>query len=229
MSTAGALAREVAQLLNDLEPEFEHTRWSREELIEYANDGVAQIAMLRPEVVARQESLTLRPGARQALPEDATRFFRVEGTLDRYGRLVGQPSKIDGRIARLARAWFAPLSCPRTGEYVVASFEFDEAHPRVFYVEPPVPPGKPVRVVVSLARVPDTFGADAPIPLDRRFHNALIEWMLYRAFSKDQDSAPDAALSASHLRHFYDMLGLSRQSDERYYRKAGGDVRHESD
>ncbi|WP_333679873.1 DUF6682 family protein [Dyella sp.] len=222
-SRAALLAEEVARLLNDAEHGYAYTRWSQDELIEYANDGVAQIAMLRPDIVAREETITLQPGARQVVPEGAT-FFRVEGTLDRYGRRIGQPSKTDGQAARVAQTWFAVLACPRPGDYVVLSFAFDDAQPNVFYVEPPVPPGKEVKAVISMARVPDPFGANDAVPLDRRFHNALIEWMLYRAFSKDQDSAPDAGLSASHKQHFYEMLGLSQQADDRYFKKSAGEA-----
>jgi hypothetical protein len=120
----------------------------------------------------------------------------------------------------VARTWFAPLACPRvSGEYVVSAFQFDPNDPRAFIVDPPVPSGKPVQIVVSLARVPDAFGLRDEVPIDRRFHNAVIEWMLYRAFSKDQDSANDTAQSATHQRHFYEMLGLSQRADDRYHRQ----------
>ena len=74
-----------------------------------------------------------------------------------------------------------------------------------------MPPGKTVQIVVSLSRVPDTFAESDDVPLDRRFHNAVVEWMLNRAFSKDQDSAADDAASAAHLRHFYEILGWSQR------------------
>jgi len=228
--TVAELATEVAQLLNDAEPEFEHIRWSRAELIEYANDAVVQIAMLRPDTVAKDETVALKPGARQELPEGGTRFQRVEGTFDRHNVLQGQPFRMDTRAARIARTWFAAPSCPHSGDYVVTAFAFDPANPRVFFVEPPVPPDPPVKVIVSLARVPQPVDENEALPMDRRFHNAVIAWMLYRAFSKDQDSAPDAAHAANHLRHFYEMLGLSQRADERYYGQAGGSTpRVESD
>lgn len=229
MKTAGDLAREVAQLLNDAEAGFEFTRWSSGELIEYANDACAQVAMLRPDVVADSEVIELKPGARQELPEGAHRFYRIEGTVDQYGRIVGQPSRTNGRAARVANTWFAALACPRSGDYLVMSFQFDDANPTVFYVDPPVPPGKPVKVSVSMARVPDAFGEKDAVPMDARFHNAVIEWMLYRAFSKDQESATSTTHSASHKTHFYEMLGLSVKADSRYSKRAGGEQDAKSD
>ncbi|SIO50546.1 hypothetical protein SAMN05444172_2579 [Burkholderia sp. GAS332] len=224
MTTAEDLVLEVAKLLNDAEDGFEYLRWTSDDLLEYANDGAVQIAMLRPDVVSQTETIPLQPGARQELPEGSTRFFRVEGTVDRYGRIVGQPSKTDGTAARVANTWFTPIACPVSGDYVALSFSFDDTNPTVFYVEPPVPVGQSVKVAVSLARVPDEFGADDPVPIDRRFHNAVIEWMLYRAFSKDQESATNSTHAASHLKHFYDMLGMSQRADDRYYRKAAGEL-----
>ena len=42
MSAAGDLLVKVAQLINDYEPAYEHIRWSRDELMEYANDAVVR-------------------------------------------------------------------------------------------------------------------------------------------------------------------------------------------
>ena len=85
-----------------------------------------------------------------------------------------------------------------------------------------------MQIVVSLSRVPDAFAANDDVPLDRRFHNALVEWVLYRAFSKDQDSTTDDAQSVAHLRHFTEILGLAQRADDRYYGKSGLNS-HESD
>jgi hypothetical protein len=213
---------EVAQLLNDAEAGYEHTRWPKEELLEYGVDAITQIAMLRPESVAKTETVALQPGTKQALPDGAIRFYRIEGTLDKDGRLIGQPIAKDVVAARLAASWFNQLDCVSTyhDDYVVSSFYFEEANPKTFYVSPPVPVGKFISIAVNCALVPETLELEAALPLGRQFHNAMIEWMLYRAFSKDQESATDSGHAQMHLKHFYDILGLSKQADKEYYAKA---------
>ncbi|WP_372237303.1 DUF6682 family protein [Burkholderia sp. SRS-W-2-2016] len=223
--TVGSLVDEVAQLLNDAEPDYQNIRWTRIELVEYANDASAQIAMLRPDLFEQTETIDLKPGDRQTLPDGAL-VWRVEGTLNSRDELIGRPFRGDATAARVASLWFDALACrdacgPFTASppkpYAISSYVFDPDGPSMFYVDPPVPAGQSVRAVVSLSRVPTRADEDSDVPVDGRFHNAVIEFMLYRAFSKDEDSQTSLARSNGHKTHFYEMIGLSKRAEDEFF------------
>ncbi|MGF6697613.1 hypothetical protein OKW38_002225 [Paraburkholderia sp. MM5496-R1] len=215
--TVGDLILEVAQLLSDAEAGFKMQQWTKPELIEYANDAALQFVMLRPDLASTSRKVKLGPGARQQLPDGATHFYRVDGTLDSFGRVIGQPTQTDAAAARIAANWFAPLACgPRAGAYVVRSFSIDPVEQTAFYVDPPVPAGENVVVMVNFTAVPAHAGATDPLPMPERFHNAAIEWMLYRAYSKEQDSQSSTANATAHQNSFYSLIGLSQKVDDKY-------------
>ncbi|CAE6958680.1 DUF6682 family protein [Paraburkholderia domus] len=234
MTTVASLVDEVSLLLNDAEADYPNIRWTRGELVEYANDAAGQIAMLRPDLFEQTDTVTLKPGDRQTLPDNAL-FYRVDGTLDSKGQLQGRPYAADAVAARVSRLWFDAIACrdscaARSKPYVINSWVFDPNDPSSFYVDPPVPASPPVRVVVTLSRPPQRANEDADLSADTRFHNAIIEFMLYRAFSKDEDSQTSLARSDRHKQHFYEMLGLAQRADDRLYRSAtpAGEARAKS-
>ncbi|WP_346779496.1 DUF6682 family protein [Burkholderia sp. Ac-20345] len=211
------VVREVAALLNDDEEGFEFTHWTESDLVEYANDAAIQITQWRVSEFSKPHTIDLVAGARQTLPADALAFYRVAGTVDRYGRTIGQPSATDVAATRIAANWFESLACRRsTGDYVVRSFSFDSDDQTSFYVDPPVPPGKKVQAVVVYASVPDRAEVDGALSVPPIYHNAVIEWMLYRAYGKDTESATDAMRSTEHHTTFNNMMAAAQQIYDRY-------------
>ena len=103
------------------------------------------------------------------------------------------------------------------GSYVPRSYEFAPENPRMFYVEPPVPSGASVTLIVNAVVTPKHAELDDKLPIESRFHNAVIEWMLYRAYSKDIESAHDNQTSQQHLAHFYNILQVSQLADDRLH------------
>nr|WP_157651721.1 DUF6682 family protein [Burkholderia ubonensis] len=211
------VVREVAALLNDDEDGFEFTHWTESDLVEYANDAALQITQWRAAEFSKPHTIDLAAGARQTLPSDGLAFYRVAGTVDRYGRTIGQPSATDIAATRIAANWFEPIACRRTtGDYVVRSFSFDADDQTAFYVDPPVPPGKAVQAIVVYASVPARADGGDALPVPSIYHNAVIEWMLYRAFGKDTESATDAMRSAEHHTTFNNMMAGAQQVYDRY-------------
>ncbi|WP_319000701.1 phage adaptor protein [Burkholderia metallica] len=211
------VVREVAALLNDDEEEFEFTHWTESDLVEYANDAALQITQWRAGEFSKPHTIDLVAGARQTLPSDGIAFYRVAGTIDRYGRTIGQPSATDTAATRIAANWFEQLACRRlTGDYAVRSFASDADDQTAFYVDPPVPPGKKIQAVVLYASVPVRAEAGDVLLVPAIYHNAVIEWMLYRAYGKDTESATDAMRSTEHHTTFNNMMAGAQQLYDRY-------------
>ncbi|NML34515.1 phage adaptor protein [Paraburkholderia antibiotica] len=217
---AGAIALEVAKLLSDAEPGHKFTRWTKAELIEYANDAALQITQLRALEFSQPHKLELVAGARQTLPAGGIFFSRVAGTYDAYGRVVGQPSATDSAATRIAANWFEPIVCRTpTRDYIVRSYSLDPDDQGAFYVDPPVPPGAKVEALVVYTAEPEAAGKDGALGVPGVYHNAVIEWMLYRAYSKDTESATDATRASEHLKLFTDLMGAAEQVYERYLKQ----------
>jgi hypothetical protein len=233
------LTGEVAELLNDAEKGFEFTRWTRPELIEYANDAVLQITAYRSAEFSATREVALQPGARQTLPQDATYFSRVVATLDQYGRQIAQPSATDTNATRIAATWFEPLACRAPGcdpddseaggadgVYAIRSYAFDPDDQTAFYVDPPVPAGVTLNALVLCLNIPAPIGLEGALAIPATYHNAVIEWMLYRAYSKDTESATDATRAREHLSAFGALMGVAQTAYDHFVKKAAHAVRN---
>lgn len=214
-----SIVAEVSKLLNDHEKGFEYIRWSKEEIQEYVNDALIQVAMLKPDAFSQLVEMPLKAGAMQELPENVTQLVDIVGTKNQFGCVSGKPSRLDTSASSVARTYFGNANCHQhvaRGDYLVKGYEFDPNNPNVFYVSPPVPAGQSVSLLIQGVVIPS--GENAKVP--SKYHNAVIEWALYRAFGKDLESAADNQLSQQHLQHFYSILQLSQQAEDRLYNKS---------
>lgn len=215
---AAALIIEVARLLNDAEPGYEHIRWSRGDLLEYLNDAQRQVYLYRPELYAQTDVFVLAPGARQGPLSDGCQLQKIIGsTAD-----VGRARKVDdGLLQAFADTGCAPVSV--CGDYRVGGYSFTPQDPMSFFVDPPVPDDGNTYTValvcqqtpepITLAQLDDADPRNDALVTPGRMHNALIEWMLYRAYSVDMESAQSFAKQGAHRQHFYAMLGVSEAKE----------------
>lgn len=207
----------VARLLNDYEPGYEHIRWTRTDLLDYLNDAQAQLYVHWPGAFARALPYTLRPGSLQGpLPEDVQLQLLVGGDDGARARKVD-----DGLLQAFAGAGCKPGRSPAT--YRVSGFSYNPEDRAYFFVDPPVPDdGVAYPVTLISQQAPPAITAadlDAPLPAPPQpaadqlavpgaLRNALIEWMLYRAYSVDMESPQSSAKQALHLQAFNAMLGI---------------------
>jgi hypothetical protein len=215
---AAALIVEVARLLNDAEPGYEHIRWTRADLLEYLNDAQRQVYLVRPELYAQTDVFALVPGARQGPLPDGCQLQKIIGSAGDAGRA----RKVDdGLLQAFADTGCAPVSV--CGDYRVRGYSFTPQDPQSFFVDPPVPEdGQPYTVAlvcqqspeaITLAQLDDADPRNDRLVTPARMHNALIEWMLYRAYSVDMESAQSFAKQQDHRQHFYAMLGVSEAKE----------------
>jgi len=204
---ASDLLHACAHELNDLEPGSEYVRFPQAELIEYLNEALAQLAVLKPTLFRTITTLTLGPGAQQKLPEHIETLEDIVFNLNADGSL-GAPV-LPGAF-ELERTYGKGV-CPSNDGYAVRSYAVLPSTDGYFYIDPPVPPGTTVRVqaVVQVApQVITTF--DTPIDLPSAspltYRNAFKDWVLYRAFAKDTESQTSAGNSQAHFKAFYQAI-----------------------
>jgi hypothetical protein len=212
------LILEVSRLLNDAEPGYAHIRWPRTDLLEYLNDAQRQVYLYRPELYANTSELTLMPGTRQGPLPDGCQLQKIIGSTGDAGRA----RKVDdGLLQAFADTGCAPVSA--CVDYRVRGYSFTPQDPQFFFVDPPVPDDGGTYSValvcqqspepITLAQLDDVDPRNDRLVTPARMHNALVEWMLYRAYSVDMESAQSFAKQEAHRQHFYAMLGVSEAKE----------------
>ncbi|CAI0848226.1 Uncharacterised protein [Serratia quinivorans] len=179
-------------------------RWPKAELLDYYNDAIRAVIIVRPGAGERSELLTCVEGTKQQLPVGANRLLDIT-------RVAG------GRVIRPVPREALDTQFPdwhfSTG--TIEGYCYDEQTPRTYYVFPGAAAGVQLDAVVS--RIPEavTLAAldEALVTLDELYTNPLIEWMLYRCYSKDSQNGANSQLALQHYQAFNDQLGVKTQAE----------------
>ena len=214
MTTLYDLAKEASKLLNDsqhCDGEYDFTRWSQAELASYGNMGMAMLFSLVPKKFTKLVEVTLKPGAIQELPSGCSKVVKV---LNANGAAASSSiaNGTNDRIANLFKD-----SClgavDSFAEYVVKNYSLEETSDNIFYVSPPVPMTEtPVKVNVICHSMPENDLRKTEIPAWA--WNAIIEWMLYRAYQSEDESQNSLNQMETHLKNFYVIAQMLGNVDE---------------
>jgi hypothetical protein len=176
-----------------------NVRWTRAELLDYLNAGQRETVIRKPSAYVRRSSVTLAVGTVQALPlEDDT------GTVDPI-ELIEVVRNACGRAVRLIERDLMDLynadwhSAPQTK--LVQHYMVNPLDPKHFTVYPPNDGTGCLELVYS-ATPPAVASEVGTITLDDIYQDALLDYVLYRAFSKDAEYAADPARAASRYAAF---------------------------
>lgn len=183
-------------------------RWPANELVRYLNDGQREIALLRPDAMVTNAALTLAAGAKQALPSGGSKLIDVIKNTGGNKRAVRMTTRtiLDSQVP----SWYN-----QTGVTEILHYIYDPRDPRVFYVYPPAATsGASVDLVYSAYPADITEPADGAlytavtgsISVPDIYGNALIDYVLYRAYTKDAEFAGNAARAQAHYGAFSGSL-----------------------
>ena len=184
-------------------------RWAANELVRYLNDGQREIAMLRPDSTATTASLTLSAGAKQSIPTAATKLVDVLRNTSGTKRAVRFTTRalLDSQVP----SWYN-----LTGVTEIQHYMYDVRDPRVFYVYPPAASsGASVEIVYSAVPTAVTEPSNGAtytdvsgnIGLPDVYANALADYILYRAFTKDSEFGNNVTRAQNHYSAFSSALG----------------------
>jgi len=200
---ASTILTEAAQLLLDTD----HTYWPEAELIGYLDEAQGLIAEYKPDAVAVTEDHQLEAGPRQTLPVDGFLLFDVVRNRGLSGIDKGPAiTSVDMRhMDRMLPDWQTVES------RVVEHYMADGREPREFYVYPAQPIVAGI-VEIRYARRPSLIeDSDDELTVRAEYRPALVDYLLYRAHSKDTTAAVPARAQA-HYQQFRTHLGLSNQT-----------------
>ncbi len=197
----------VAEILQDTTS----VTWTSAQLIEWLNDAIRALVLVRPDASAITSAMQLAAGTKQVLAAGELRLIRVVRNMGSNGTTPGRVIRLGDMMALDA---FNPDWHTETAAVVVKEYMFDEARPDEFWVTPPVHATTAVWVEAVRSVLPTAVtAAGDTIPVDDIYSPALIEWCCYRAFSRDSENTPNWQRAARHYASFFNLLQVKMKSD----------------
>jgi hypothetical protein len=183
-------------------------RWTQSELLNYLNDAQRQVVLFRPDAKAANAAFSCAATAKQTLPADGLRLINVLRNTN--GRAV---TKVDRSIldVQLPNWYETAVSADGVKHYV-----YDALDPKNFYVFPKPAAAHQIDIVYAMAPVDiviSNFTTDTQvIGIDDIYANALMDYMMYRAYQKDSEFA-NLNRAAVYYQAFTTSLGIKSQAD----------------
>ena len=207
--------RRVEHVLQDT-----NIRWPRTELQNWLNESYLAITLARPDANAKTGTFTCAAGTRQVLTNQfasALRLLDVTRNLATNSgykviRLVARSVLDDQRSS-----WHA-----ETATISIQHYTFDPRQPKEFFVYPPATTDAQVEVVYTDSPGahtlteseldPEGTGTEV-IKLDDIYMSPIIDWVLYRAYSKDAEYGANEARAQASYAAFNAALSTKNQVD----------------
>lgn len=178
--------------------------WTEPELIDGLNDGAREIVMVKPTANAVSAAIAMVAGTRQAIPDGDIQFLRAI-------RNMGADKQTPGAAVTpgdwQAMDAFNPNWHMDTAADEVVHWFYDDRDPRHFYCWPPNTGKGSLEIVDSAAPVVVTDPND-PLPLPDIYANALLSYLLYRAWSKASKDANSQKKAADAYTMMLNSLGI---------------------
>lgn len=184
------------------------TRWSDAEWLDWLNAGQREIVSIAPEAGRTVGNLTTVAGTKQTLPAAATFLHRLIRNMGAGGATPGEaprPTTLE-LMDRQFPTWHAD-----TSGAAVKNYMYDPLTPLTYYVWPPMTGATQVEAEYT-ALPSDLTLSSQNIGVPDRFANALLDYMLYRAFSKDIELPGMADRAALHRGYMEKALGLNQSA-----------------
>lgn len=208
--SAQSIVRRVVDTLQDTTS----VRWPIPELVRYLNDGQREVILYRPDATIKNVSMTCVNGPKQSLPADGAKLIDVI-----RNSALGSNNSAIRLVAREILDTQIPNWYGLAGEESVVHYTYDPRDPKVFYVYPPALDTTEIDVAYSAYPTDITEPADGStyadvtgnLDLPDIYGNIVIDYMLYRAYTKDSEYAGNAQRAAAHYQAFANALGIEVQ------------------
>lgn len=229
--TLKTLVRRASRLLNDDIEDKDTVRWPFATLVDYLNEGAAHIQSLRPDAFTADVTLEVTDVCPQRIPAIYDSLVSINKVIEKGpgGRVsvVNDVIEEDNALSK----YVAPVcvtgenasagGClPKSVAPKIASYsKASSKSPTDFYVTPAIPHGKSVTVMATVVKKAPCFCADMPdtcIELPTKLHAALIDWMLYRAYSMDIESEFSYRMSTRYEASFYRFINNGYLQEARF-------------
>lgn len=221
------LASEIMTRVEIIILDKTNVRWPLPELCMWVNDAQREVVLQKPSALSKNVALPLVEGTFQQVPDEYLGLLRIIRNLKSDPEVT---PRIGGRAIRIVSRevldtqtldWHSPDETPY--QKSVKHFVYDEQDPKSFYVYPgndgtgvveAIMAGNPRPIVIAPGADPDSISSYAqPIDLSDIYANSILDFVLYRAYSKDANFAGNAERAALHYQQFANSLGIKVSMD----------------
>lgn len=199
-TTVRSILNRVSILLNDQE----FIRWEESELLAWLNDGQRAIATgPATDAYVVRGNITATAGTVQNLPSDGIRLVDVVQNVSDGTPVLQSDYAL---VNVLGAAWRAAAAG------VAENFFYDPNNPKQFEVYPPQTGGESIELVYNAQ--PGDSVISGNIIIDDLYGDALINYIAYRAFSKDsEDASPELGRATAFFRAYLHATGQKDATD----------------
>lgn len=206
-TTAQSIIQRAVETLQDADS----VRWSIAELVRYLNDGQREVIVFRPDSMSTNATVTCISGTKQSLPTNGVKLISV---------IRNSAASSTKKAVRMVNRELLDVQSPgwhdSTSSVNIVHFMYDPRDPKKFYVYPPATTAAQIDIVYTAYPVDITEPAvgslytavTGSISLPDIYANALCDYILYRAFTKDAEYAGNATRAAGHYSVFANALGV---------------------
>lgn len=203
--TAQTILNKAAIQLTDIA----NIRWTRAELLSWLNDGMRQIVVIQPSASSTTSVVKLDAGTRQTIPDDGWLLLAIYRNMGTTGTTPGRAIRI---VSREILDGFNPNWHTDTAKAEVRNYIYTNQDQLAFYVYPPNTGTQYVELNYS-AQPTDLTSESQVIPIFDIFQSALVDYILFRACSKDAEYAPGLALAQGYLATFTAAIQAKTESE----------------
>lgn len=177
-------------------------RWTESELTGWIASALAEIVLMKPNACVKNKSITLTSGSKQSIAAGDIQLIDVIRNVGGGAITLVNRNVLDVTIP----GWHT--STAGTPKH----WCFDPRDPKTFYVYPPASSGS---VEATVATMPATV-AD----LDDVYEAPVLDYLMYRAYSKDSEHTANMQRSTSHYQAFVGSLQGKLQGEAVFAPKA---------
>jgi len=173
-------------------------RTSDAELLRWASDAQRVIVSVVPEAYPESRAVQLEANTyRQKIPADALRLLDIPRNLGATGNTPGLVIRLIGRsVLDGVNPMWTSESAAEIEHYI-----YDFKTPRQFMVYPA--PTSAVFVEMVFSKNPPEISANSgSLALDDSYSALILDYVAFRAFSKDVDSQTSASRAAAYMSMF---------------------------
>lgn len=184
-------------------------RWTRAELLSWLNDGMRQTVLIQPSASSTTSVIQLQAGTRQYIPDDGWLLLNIYRNMGTGGNTPGRTIRI---ISREVLDNFNPNWHTDKATAEVRNYMYTNQDQLAFYVYPPNTGTQQIEINYS-AQPTDLTAESQAIPIFDVFQSALVDYILYRACSKDAEYAPGLQLASQYSAAFVGAIQGKTQSE----------------
>jgi len=199
--TGQTIATKVQKLLHDETA----VRWTEAELVGWINSAQKEIVLYKPNSITSTIDYQLDPGTFQNVSAKAG-FANVIQLLDVIRSTTGGANgKAVTNISREILDSTLPDWHSVTATAVPLHYIHNPLDPKNFYVYPPNTGAGSVQILVAVEPT-DLSSLASTLSLDSIYESVVIDYVMYRAFSKDTEHTANMQRSVGHYNAFMAAL-----------------------